>query len=90
MTAPWMPGSLHGAGERPEAADRDDSSPISTKQSVAAAEPLLAMRGIDKGFAGIAALTGASLEVCAGRGARAHRPERRRQVDADQGAHRLL
>src|SRR4051812_24117335 len=38
----------------------------STKQSVAAAEPLLAMRGIDKGFAGIAALTGASIEV--GRG----------------------
>ena len=48
------------------------------------------MRGIDKTFAGVPALAGASLEVAAGRGACADRPERRRQVDDDQDPDRRL
>ena len=50
---------------------------------------LLSMRGIDKRFAGIPALTPGVARNPARRGPRADRPERRRQVDADQGADRL-
>ena len=48
--------------------------------------PLLQMRGIVKRFPGVLALGGVDLDVRAGRGALPARPERRRQVDADQGA----
>ncbi len=48
--------------------------------------PLLVMRDIDKRFQGVHALAKASLEVQPGRGHGAGRPERGRQVDADQGA----
>ena len=44
--------------------------------------------GVDKSFGGVPALSGASLEVAPGRGPCPDRPERRRQVDADQGPDR--
>ena len=47
-------------------------------------------RGRRKRFPGVLALDGVGLRVRARRGARAGRRERRRQVDADQGAHRRL
>ena len=51
--------------------------------------PLLAMRGIDKRFAGIPALRAAVARGGARRGSCADRPERRRQVDHDQDPDRL-
>ena len=50
--------------------------------------PLLMMRGIVKQFPGVRALDGVDLDVARGRGALPARPERRGQVDADQGAGR--
>ena len=54
------------------------------------ADPLLAMRDINKRFQGVQALSAASLEVEPGRDHGAGRPERRRQVDHDQGSDRRL
>ena len=47
---------------------------------------LLDVTGVTKSFAGVQALRGVDLDVAAGRSALHPRPERRRQVDADQGA----
>ena len=52
------------------------------------ASALLGMADIVKRFPGVVALDGVDLDVRAGRGALPARPERRRQVDPDQGARR--
>ena len=46
--------------------------------------PLLEVRGIAKQYPGVRALKGVDFDVRAGRGALPARPQRRRQVDADQ------
>ena len=54
------------------------------------AAPVLSLRGMTKAFGGTLAVSDVDLDLAPRRDPRAARPERRRQVDADQDARRRL
>ena len=76
-----------GAGRRP--APRR-SGRLGSRAMDVTGEPVLEMRGITKAFPGIVANDHVDFELAQGRGARAARRERRRQVDADEHPLRAL
>ena len=70
----------------PGRSGRDERGSATMHAEPASSEPrpVLVARGITKSFPGVLALDNVDFEVRAGRGHRAARRERRRQIDADQ------
>ena len=71
-----------------EAARADPSTARPGVSEIDATPPVLELRGVRAAYGRIEVLHGVDLVVPAGRGGRAARPERRRQVDHAQGGQR--
>ena len=86
----WKTALIKPAITRPNSSSEREGSRNAVGVEELAMTAILEMRGISKSFPGVKALRNVNLTVRGRRNSRHLRRERRRQVDADEGAERRL